>query len=106
MVSLASKNPKMVKLEQIGKSVEGRELVVAKISEGEAGRKPGLFIDAGIHAREWIAPAAALYIISQLVENPQNRQLLKGVDWYILPVVNPDGYEFTHTHVRVSLLSI
>lgn len=89
----------MVKLQQIGKSVEGRELVVAKISEGETGRKPGLFIDAGIHAREWIAPASAMYILNQLVENPQNHQLLKGVDWYILPVVNPDGYEFTHTDV-------
>lgn len=27
--------------------------------------KPILFIEAGIHAREWIAPAMALYIIKE-----------------------------------------
>ena len=28
--------------------------------------KPAIWIDAGIHAREWIAPATALYVISQV----------------------------------------
>ncbi|KAJ1348468.1 hypothetical protein KIN20_003770, partial [Parelaphostrongylus tenuis] len=27
--------------------------------------KPAIFIDAGIHAREWISSAAALYIIKK-----------------------------------------
>lgn len=30
---------------------------------------------------------------------------LKGVDWYILPVVNPDGYEYTRSDRAVSLFS-
>lgn len=28
--------------------------------------KPSIFIDAGIHAREWIAPATALFIINEV----------------------------------------
>jgi murein tripeptide amidase MpaA len=31
------------------------------------------------------------YIIQQLVEDPANLKLLQNVDWYIMPVVNPDG---------------
>ncbi|CAK9834108.1 Carboxypeptidase B [Anthophora retusa] len=78
----------------IGNSYEGRAMKVLKLSTG--GRnKPAIFIDAGIHAREWIAPATALYIIDLMVAN--HKSLLTNVDWYILPVLNPDGYEFTHT---------
>lgn len=31
-------------------------------------KKPGFWIDAGIHAREWISPATALIIISKVYE--------------------------------------
>lgn len=82
----------------IGNSYEGRAMKVLKLSTGGK-NKPAIFIDAGIHAREWIAPATALYIVDQIVEN--NKNLLSQVDWYILPVLNPDGYEFTHSKSAV-----
>ena len=56
--------------------------------------KPAVWIDAGIHAREWISPATALYFINQLVEHPedaQNRFVVEQLDLYILPSANPDG---------------
>ncbi|XP_034180196.2 carboxypeptidase B [Osmia lignaria lignaria] len=77
----------------IGKSYEGRSMVVLKLSTGGK-NKPAIFIDAGIHAREWIAPVTALYTVDQILTN--HKYLLNKVDWYILPVLNPDGYEFTH----------
>lgn len=55
-----------------------------------------------MHAREWIGSAVATYILSQLVEkNASYAKLLDNSDWMILPVVNPDGYEFTHTGDRL-----
>ena len=46
----------------------------------------------GIHAREWISPAATTYIIKQLVERSgENQDLVDFYDFYILPVANPDG---------------
>jgi len=75
-------------------------MIVIKISSGGNGTRPVILVDAGIHAREWVAPAMALYIINQLVENnAANSALTDAVDWYILPVLNPDGYEYSHTTV-------
>nr|CAH0101751.1 unnamed protein product [Daphnia galeata] len=55
----------------------------------------------GIHAREWISPAVATYIIQQLVEVPANSKMFFYVDWYIMPVMNPDGYEYAHVYNRL-----
>jgi murein tripeptide amidase MpaA len=64
-----------------------------------SGRKDAIWIDAGIHAREWIAPATAVWIINELVtrhdSDPEIRDLLTSFDWYILPIANPDGYQYT-----------
>ena len=51
--------PGQVRLETIGRSSEGRELKLVRI--GEAG--PAVWIDCGIHAREWISPATCAYIM-------------------------------------------
>lgn len=60
-----------------------------------------VLIDGGLHAREWAAISTALYCISQLVENFEcNRKLLLCYDFVIVPVVNVDGYEYSHTTVR------
>jgi hypothetical protein len=50
-----------------------------------------MWIDGGIHAREWITPAVVTFMIRQLVENQESEEadLLDNLDWYILPVVNP-----------------
>ncbi|KAK5642383.1 hypothetical protein RI129_008550 [Pyrocoelia pectoralis] len=87
----------LVKLQNIGTTYEKRGMVVIQISSNPSANNPIIFIDGGIHAREWIAPAQVLYIINQLVENPANRDLLDDVDWHILPVANPDGYEYSQT---------
>nr|CAD7449348.1 unnamed protein product [Timema bartmani] len=72
------------------------------ISTDRSARRPIVLIDAGIHAREWIAPSMALYIINQLVERQEGtEELTAKVDWHIIPVINPDGYEYTHTKDRL-----
>lgn len=75
---------------------------MVKLSSGGQ-NKPIILVDGGIHAREWISPAFVTYLIQELVENEENRALLEEVDWYIIPVLNPDGYEHTHTSVSHSI---
>ncbi|XP_055704368.1 carboxypeptidase B-like [Phlebotomus papatasi] len=85
-----------------GKSYEGRDIYVVKISNTNfEGKKPKVFIDAGIHAREWIAPMVALYLIHQLVVNATEHAELLAFDWIIIPCVNPDGYQYSHDYNRL-----
>ncbi|XP_072160470.1 carboxypeptidase B-like [Bemisia tabaci] len=86
-----------VSTQVIGKSIEGRDLKVLTISSGDP-TAPGFWIDAGIHAREWIAPTTAIYIARELVERRETLpSALKKINFFILPVVNPDGYEFSRS---------
>lgn len=99
--NLAIKYPKLVTVKTIGKSFENRDIKTIWISNKRSNEaKNTILVDAGIHAREWISPATALYIIHELVENyAKNKNVLNNLNWVIVPVVNPDGYEYTHTTV-------
>ncbi|KAK1122188.1 hypothetical protein K0M31_009414 [Melipona bicolor] len=102
---LALRYPNIAEVITLGHSYEGQPIKMIKISTGtnkDGEAKPAIWIDAGIHAREWIGSAVATYIVSQLVEkNSSYAKLLDNTDWMILPVVNPDGYEFSHTGDRL-----
>ncbi|XP_020278345.1 carboxypeptidase B-like [Pseudomyrmex gracilis] len=93
---LADTYPDICSVRTIGNSIEGRPLKLLRISNGTPDA-PAIWIDGGIHAREWISPAAVTYIIDYLVENSDKLQ----TDFYILPVVNPDGYEYTFVTDRL-----
>ncbi|XP_055704366.1 carboxypeptidase B-like [Phlebotomus papatasi] len=99
--NLATEYPNLVTVEVAGESFEGREILVARISNSNFdGTKPKIFIDAGIHAREWIAPMAALNLIHELVEHSADNADFLACDWIIIPSVNPDGYQYTHNTDR------
>ncbi|XP_047992018.1 carboxypeptidase A1-like [Leguminivora glycinivorella] len=101
MEYLAKTYPTLISTKSIGKSHEGRDLKVLRISDGKPTNK-AVFIDGGIHAREWISPATVTYFINQFAENfDEESDDIKNTDWYFLPVVNPDGYEYTHTTDRL-----
>ena len=78
---------------EIGKSSEGRPIKVMKISKpGTKAGRPSIFIEGGIHAREWISPASVLYILYEFVVNNHKYQdIFDNYEVYILPVLNPDG---------------
>lgn len=57
-------------------------------------------IDSAIHAREWVTPPVALYIIKQLVVDIVEKDLTEKIDWVIFPLLNPDGYEYSINEVR------
>lgn len=94
---LAEDHRDKVEIIDIGRSSEGRALRVLKLGRANKVLKPAIWVDGGIHAREWVSPAAVLYAIRELVENedPAN-SVLNNYDIYILPVANPDGYEYSH----------
>ena len=57
-------------------------MILAKVCKGECGAKPAMWIDGGIHAREWISPAAVTWVLKELVENDADHpDLLENLDW-------------------------
>lgn len=96
---LAAKDSR-VQVEQIGKSYEKRDIHVVRFG---AKNKAMYYIQAGIHAREWISPAVCQYLVLSLLQSkdPKVQELLLNGEFVIVPVVNPDGYEYTWTNNRM-----
>lgn len=97
-----------VSLITIGKSFEGRNLQVLKISKNGI-KKPGIWIDSNIHAREWISGAVLTYTINEILNGEDSRigSWADDFDFYLMPIANPDGFHYSHTVVSLkSLLSI
>ena len=70
-----------------------------KISRGQDGAG-AIFVDGGIHAREWASPASVVHLIDRLVSDYGRAdrnvtRLVNYFDWYILPVFNVDGHSYS-----------
>merc|ERR1711865_976832 len=109
----------------IGKTHEGREIPVIHISgDGGGKNKPQIWLNGGQHAREWIAPAAVVYMTEHLLEDYATgrelgeslhsgaqteekerlgkvKKLMDKFEFVVAPVINPDGYEYSHTGNRL-----
>ncbi|XP_055308598.1 zinc carboxypeptidase-like [Sitodiplosis mosellana] len=98
---LLQKHPNILTNYNFGTSYEGRPLRAIKVSYRKG--NPTIFIEATIHGREWPAAAVATYILNELVtpSDAEFRQLAHNYDWVIVPVLNVDGYEYTHTTDRL-----
>jgi hypothetical protein len=102
--SLSSASP-IVHLDTIGTSIEGRPLLAVKIgAPDDSPSRPNVLFLATYHAREWAATEMALRLIRHLTAQPppdaRTDSLVMRRDIWIVPVVNPDGYQFTHTTDR------
>ncbi|XP_028026318.1 zinc carboxypeptidase-like [Bombyx mandarina] len=102
LVDLANSYPETVTVVSAGKSVEGRDIKYLKISTTnfQDTRKPVVMLQSLLHAREWVTLPGTLYAIEKLVIDVTESDLLQDIDWIILPIANPDGYEISHTEFR------
>merc|ERR1712156_767057 len=92
---VATQNPEFASVTSIGKSLEGRDMRVLHLEKAGPG-KPNVWLEAGIHAREWISPAVATFLVRELVEDyVEHPEYLDNINWYFIPSANPDGYAYT-----------
>ncbi|XP_049981699.1 carboxypeptidase B [Alexandromys fortis] len=101
---VANDNPDLISRKTIGTTFEGRNIHLLKVGKAKA-NKPAIFMDCGFHAREWISPAFCQWFVKEAVrtygQESQMTKLLDELDFYVLPVVNIDGYVYTWTKSRM-----
>ncbi|XP_041656368.1 carboxypeptidase D isoform X2 [Cheilinus undulatus] len=98
--SLAQSYPHIAALSSIGQSVEGRELWVMRITKDpntNAPGKPKFKYVGNMHGDETVSRQVLVYLVEYLLakygEEPRITELVNTTDIYIMPSMNPDGFE-------------
>ncbi|MGW1865656.1 M14 family zinc carboxypeptidase [Streptomyces mauvecolor] len=98
-------NPSLTKVESIGKTVDGQDILAVKLTKGanksRDGSKPATLYMSNQHAREWITPEMTRRLMHYYLDNyGKDPRITKIVDstelWFVISA-NPDGYDFTFT---------
>ncbi|MFH1699618.1 MAG: M14 family metallopeptidase [Candidatus Zixiibacteriota bacterium] len=92
--------PELTELRSLGKSEEGRDIMLFTINNSNTGNdleKPAVYVDGTIHGNEIQATEVCLYLAWYLLDSyGTNEVMTKLVDtraFYIVPIVNVDNRE-------------
>jgi hypothetical protein len=95
---IADNYPEITKLESIGKSWQGRDIWVMKVSDNphvEEEDEPEVYFNSNHHAREWLTIEIALYTLRYLTTfygtNATITNIVDTRQIWVLPCANPDG---------------
>lgn len=99
---LAADHPTLLTLESAGRSTQGRELWIVKVSDDpslDEAPEPKLLYVANMHGDEVVGRELMIYLIRQLVteygRTPRITRLVDNAEIYIMPTMNPDGFELS-----------
>jgi carboxypeptidase A1 len=93
-------------IESIGKSHEGRDIFAIEITNKNITTpKKNILYTGGQHAREWISSATVAYITCKMLQDANSDSQVNGhlqsFVYRIIPMINPDGYEYTNKYDRL-----
>lgn len=95
MSDLAAAYPDLAEMISVGVSVQGREMWALRITA--AGQvRPGVMYHGAEHGNEAAPASLVAYVANYLLTNydtdPEVAALVDQVEWFLLPIMNPDGY--------------
>ncbi len=98
--TLVALRPDLAGRISLGQSIQGRDIFGIRITgPGAPPDRPAVLYNGCQHAREWVAVMVPMYIADRLIRtydtDPQVRALVDSAVFYIVPIVNPDGYVYT-----------
>jgi len=98
LTELATERPDLARVETIGKSVEGRDILGLVVSRnpGIEEDEPEVRIVSSFHGDECLAMEIAMRLAEELVEgygtSPGIKDIVDRIETWIFPLANPDGY--------------
>ena len=104
LVAASKTYPGVTKLVKLGTTYQGRDILALKVTQGARGQKdgsrPAVIFSATQHAREWIATEVTRrlmdsYLTRWKANDPEVKKLLQKTELWFVPVLNPDGYQYT-----------
>ncbi|KAL8926808.1 MAG: hypothetical protein Q9172_001624 [Xanthocarpia lactea] len=106
LTDLAATYPSNAEVVTIGNSLQGKAITgIHFYGTGLKGQRPAVVFHGTVHAREWITAMVTEYFaysfLSGSASDTNVRNLLNKYDYYIFPVVNPDGFVYTQTNDRL-----
>lgn len=101
LLHLQEKHPQLAALHSVGKSVEGRDLWALEIRAGVKSPRPlgqpMVKLIANMHGDESVGREMLIYLATYLLNNygylPQITGLLNRTDIFLMPSMNPDGFQ-------------
>jgi carboxypeptidase T len=104
--SMEKEFPNLCERVKLGESVQGRDIWALRITEGgkdaPKNERTGVVITGCHHAREWMTVEVPLNTCKTLLEDYSNsaegKERLQKTEVWVIPVVNPDGLEFSRNH--------
>ncbi|MEO5668006.1 MAG: M14 family metallopeptidase [Bdellovibrionota bacterium] len=103
--ALEASNTSLVTLMSLGRSTEGRDIPMVRISsrsiaQAEGEKLPVVFYMGCHHAREHLSVEVPLmyakYLVAQYATNPDIKRLLDTREVYIAPIINADGHVYDY----------
>ncbi len=96
-----------VSLEHLGLTLDGRDMTLVKIGDGDEAKK-NIWITARQHPGETMAEWLMEGLLYKLLdsENPTSKSLLDKANFYIVPNMNPDGSARGHLRTNAAGINL
>ncbi|XP_049868815.1 carboxypeptidase B-like isoform X1 [Pectinophora gossypiella] len=78
------------------RTAQNRSIVALELQSDRQSKKPGILIIGALNAMAWGAPNAIMELADRLLyDSNYQTPYFNDYDWYLIPMANPDGLEFS-----------
>ena len=105
-MAMAAAYPTLCTYFVVGQSLEGRDIFALRVTgPGSTANRPASLWWGGQHAREWLTVPIPEYCAEQLLTRYSTDShvqfLVNNIEFLFIPIMNPDGYDYTWTNQRL-----
>jgi Zinc carboxypeptidase len=106
----AKRNADIAELHVLGQSLQGRDILAIRLTDDVAdqpvGSRPAVLYQGTTHAREWISTEVSRRLMHWFADptgpgSGAAEKMVKRRELWFIPVVNPDGYQYTFDSERL-----